>query len=169
MGDAKTAQGIATMLSLGMMTYYVKEYAAGRQPDTDPERLIAEAFNWSGMMGFIPDLWDPIAAFSPEDEEGENILPRFSRFKSRSPTESLMGPTFGTGLDTVAGALKGFLDGDLEQKDIERFRRLLPAQNLFYVRRLFNAIEGETGEMLGAEGATTRTFKQRLEEEKPTK
>jgi hypothetical protein len=169
-GDlARTAQGVASMLTLGMMVYYAKEFAAGREPNLEPDRLVAEAFNWSGLMGFFPDLWDPIAAYSPEDEEGENLLPRFSRFKSRSPMESLLGPTFGTGLDTVLGSLSGFADGTLEQKDVERFRRLLPAQNLFYIRRLFNAIEGEVGEAIGAEGATTQDFTDRLIDEVPTK
>jgi hypothetical protein len=169
-GDlARTAQGVGSMLTLGMLVYYAKEFAAGREPNLEPDRLVAEAFNWSGLMGFFPDLWDPIAAYSPEDEEGENLLPRFSRFKSRSPMESLLGPTFGTGLDTVLGSLSGFADGTLEQKDVERFRRLLPAQNLFYIRRLFNAIEGEVGEAIGAEGATTQDFTDRLIDEVPTK
>jgi hypothetical protein len=169
-GDlARTAQGLGSMLSLGMLVYYAKEFAAGREPNVEPDRLVAEAFNWSGLMGIIPDLWDPIAAYSPEDEDGENILPRFSRFKSRSPMESLLGPTFGTGLDTVLGSLGGFADGTLEQKDVERFRRLLPAQNLFYVRRLFNAIEGEMGEITGAEGATTEDFVDRITDEVPAK
>jgi hypothetical protein len=169
-GDlARTAQGVGSMLTLGMLVYYAKEFAAGREPNLEPDRLVAEAFNWSGLMGFFPDLWDPIAAYSPEDEEGENLLPRFSRFKSRSPMESLLGPTFGTGLDTVLGSLSGFADGTLEQKDVERFRRLLPAQNLFYIRRLFNAIEGEVGEAIGAEGATTQDFTDRLTDEVPTK
>jgi hypothetical protein len=169
-GDlARTAQGVGSMLTLGMFVYYAKEKAAGREPDLDPKRLVAEAFNWSGLLGFFPDLWDPIAAYSPEDENGENILPRFSRFKSRSPMESILGPTFGTGIDTVLGSLGGFADGTLEQKDVERFRRLLPAQNLFYIRRLFNAIEGEMGEALGAEGAATKSFTDRLTEEVPTR
>jgi hypothetical protein len=69
----------------------------------------------------------------------------------------------------VLGSLSGFADGTLEQKDVERFRRLLPAQNLFYIRRLFNAIEGEVGEAIGAEGATTQDFTDRLIDEVPTK
>jgi hypothetical protein len=169
-GDlARTAQGVGSMLTLGMMVYYAKELAAGREPDTNPKRLVAEAFNWSGLMGIIPDLWDPLAAYSPEDEDGENILPRFSRFKSRSPMESLLGPTFGTGLDTVFGTVKVLANGDYEQKDIEKVRRLMPFQNLFYIRRLFSAIEGEMGEMTGAEGATTEDFVDRITDEVPTK
>jgi hypothetical protein len=169
-GDmARTAQGLGSMLSLGMLVYYAKEFAAGREPDTSPERLTAEAFNWSGLMGILPDLWDPIAAYSPEGEDGENILPRFSRFKSRSLFESLMGPTFGTGVDTVLGTAKAIANGEYEQKDIEKLRRLMPAQNLFYIRRLFNAIEGEMGEATGAEGATTEDFWDRVQKTEPTK
>ena len=161
-GDARTAQGLMTMMTLGMAVYYTKEFAAGRQPNTSPDRLIAEAMNWSGTLGYLPEIWDPIAGLHED-------LPRFSRFQSRSPTESALGPTFGTSIDTVYGTLAGMLDGEIEQKDIGRMRRLLPMQSLFYTRRLFNAIEGEVGEAVNAEGSTVRTFGERITEETPTK
>ena len=44
---ARTAQGVLSMMTMGMLIYYTKELAAGYKPSTDPERLIAEAFNWS--------------------------------------------------------------------------------------------------------------------------
>ncbi len=61
---------------------------------------------------------------------------------------------------------------DLEgvsQKDIHAVRKtLVPLQNLFYLRRIINAIEGEIGEMVGAEGATTESFVDRITKtEKP--
>ena len=161
-GDAKTAQGLLTALTLGMLTYYAKEKAAGRTPDLSADRLAAEAFNWSGSIGYFPELWDPIASLSP-------ALPRFSRFMSRSPTESWLGPTFGTSIDLLFGTAAGFADGEVTQKDLERLRRATPYQNLFYVRRLFKAMEGEVGEAVGAEGYTTKSFGQRLTEEVPSK
>jgi hypothetical protein len=174
-GDtARAAQGVASALALGAMTYYAKEFAAGRKPkDLDTEegkwRLLAEALSWSGMLGYIPELWDPIAAASGADEEGKSHLPRFSRFESRSPTESLLGPTFGTGIQSVMDTIDGLATGGVDAKDVTRVRRLLPFQNVFYWRKLVNAIEGEAAEMIDAEGATTMDFADRLTHLEPSK
>lgn len=161
MKDARTAQGVASMMALGAGVYYAKEFVAGREPSTAPGRLLAESFNWSGMMGPLPDLWDPIAGLHKD-------LPRFSRYQSRSPTESLFGPTFGTTIDTMYGTLAGMLDGSITQDDLHRLRRLLPGQNLFYLNRLFTAIEGEVGEAAGLEGAREEDFVDRILEEIPS-
>lgn len=162
MGDAKMAQGVASMLTLGAMTYYAKERLAGREPDLEnPGRLAAEAFNWSGLIAFFPDLWDPVAKTLH--------LPTFSRFMSRSPSETVGGPTFGSGFNFVAGVMSNLADGTLKQTDIHGIRRMLPFQNLFYFSRLLNAIEGEIGETLGAEGSNRKDFTTRLKEEVPSK
>jgi hypothetical protein len=174
-GDtARAAQGVATALALGAMTYYAKEFAAGRKPkDLETEegkmRLLAEALSWSGMLGYIPDLWDPIAASSGEDEEGKSHLPRFSRFESRSPWESALGPTVGTGTTFVANTVNDLLTGGVTAKDITHLRRMMPYQNIFYWRQLVNAIEGEAAEMIDAEGATTMDFADRLTHLEPSK
>lgn len=170
MGDARVAQGVMSMFAIGMFTYYVKELAAGRQPDTSPGRLIAEAFNWSGMLGYFPELWDPIAStVNLKGEDGKDLLPRFSRFKSRSPMESWAGPTFGSTQRMTVALLNQLSDAGMTQADVHSVRQMLPLQNLFYTRRLFNAIEGEVGEAVNAEGSTVRTFGERVAEETPTK
>ncbi len=162
MGDAKMAQGVASMLTLGAMTYYAKERLAGREPDlNNPGRLAAEAFNWSGLIAFFPDLWDVPAKTLH--------LPTFSRFMSRSPMETLGGPTFGSGVNFQLGVISNLADGTLKQSDIHGIRRMLPFQNLFYFSRLLNAIEGEIGETLGAEGSNRKDFTTRLAEEVPSK
>jgi hypothetical protein len=168
-GDlSRTAQGISTALAMGAMTYYVKERVAGREPDLSHDRLLAEALSWSGMLGIVPDLWDLMAAGAGDDEEGNSKIGRFSRFKSRSPTETWLGPTIGTGGQMALDWTSNMLTGGIDQKDVERTRRLLPFQNVFWLRQLFNAVEGEIGEAINAEGSTTRDFTDRLTEMKPT-
>ena len=46
---------------------------------------------------------------------------------------------------------------------------MLFRSNLFYFSRLLNAIEGEIGETLGAEGSNRKDFTTRLKEEVPSK
>jgi hypothetical protein len=141
------------MLALGAASYAAKEYAAGRLPDLSAETLLSEAVVNSGLVSLLPDLYDPIAKIVG--------APQFSRYQTRSLSESLTGPTVGT-LDDAAAAVQGAFQDGTSQKDISRLRRLLPGQNLFWLRRLVNAIEGEVGEAIGAEDATAQTLAERF-------
>lgn len=175
MKDARAAQGALALMTLGSMSYAAREYAAGRMPDTSPGRLAMESLNLSGLLAFVPDVYDPLnplisaplkaMGLLPDDMEA---LPRFSRFQSRSPFESVLGPSWGTMGALAYGWTRSWKDG-LSQDDIHRLRQLLPAQNLFYIRRLFNALEGEIGEALGVEGATRQSFTDRMAETVPSK
>ncbi len=153
-GDVAAANGLAVMLTLGAATYVAKEYAAGREADTSPERLIPEALNWSGVLGFLPDVYDPLLGAPLH-------LPRFSRYQDRSISESLSGPTAGT-IHTLLNTVSAFTDGSVKQKDLHKLRQILPLQNVFYLRRLVDALEGEAGEAIGAEGSDTASFGERV-------
>lgn len=168
--DAAAASGLGVMLTLGGMTYVLKEIAAGREPDLTPTRVAAEALNWSGALAYLPDVWDPVSGLAPEPLRGM----RFSRYSDRSPIETLMGPTFGTigeGYKTLSGITAPSSPTDpfpsVSSKDAHQLRKLIPLQNLFYVRRLVNALEGEFSEGIGAEGSTSDTFLNRALETAP--
>jgi hypothetical protein len=120
--------------------------------------------NWSGVLAYMPDFYDPVAGLMPAGNLTESgHLPRLSRHTNRTPVETLAGPTFGTAVEAY-GTISGLTDGsrDFHQKDIHRARMLMPLQNLFYLRRVINALEGEAGEAIGAEGATRGTFINRV-------
>lgn len=143
-GDVMAANGLAAMLALGALTYYTKELAAGRKPDLSPHTIIPNAVQRSGILTYLPDLYDPAA--------GMFHLPRFSKFKDLSPVETLMGPSAGTAaamMETVNRATKG----GLSASDMHKLRQLLPYQNLFYFNRLVNIVEGKTDDALNLKGA----------------
>ena len=154
-GDLAAANGLAAMLGLGATTYYMKELAAGREPNLAPDRIIAESLNWSGALGYLPDIYDPMASLVHG--------PRLSRYSDTSPLAFALGPTFGTTTD-IMKTIPEITDLGLKQADVHKLRKLLPLQNIFYLRRIINALEGEVGEVLGAEGATTKSFVDRLTE-----
>lgn len=178
-GDVATANGMLMALALGGMTYVAKEKAAGREPDLSVGRITSEALNWSGILGFLPDLYDPVAGLAH--------APRLSRYQDRAPISTLLGPTFGTASELYTGVagitapaasaaydmlgieapedLSGYKG--LSQKDIHAFRKLLPWQNHFAFRRAINAMEGEVGEALGARNAKQMSFVDRLKYEEP--
>lgn len=165
-GDAATINGFLSMIALGGLTYVAKEWAAGREPDLTPARLSAESLNWSGVLGYLPDVLDPATGLLPPPIRGM----RFSRYSDRTPIQTLLGPSLGTATQlyqTVAGVT----DLGISQKDLHAVRQaFVPMQNVFYLRRLFNALEGEAGEAIGAEGSTHETFIHRVTKtEKPKK
>jgi hypothetical protein len=152
-GDIASINGMVAMLTLGGMAYAVKEIAAGRKPDFNPRNVIAESVQRSGLLGFLPDLYDPVA--------GMAHLPRFSKFQDISPIESAAGPTAGT-LATLMNTVKGFSDGSISAADMHKMRQLLPFQNLFYMRYLINALEGKAADAIDAKDATHQSMASRL-------
>ncbi len=164
-GDIKAANGAAMLLSLGALTYYVKEIASGNNhPDLSASRLIPEMVERSGLLGFLPDITDPIT--------GALHLPRFQQFADHDPVETAMGPTVGT-LAMIMKTLTGITDGKVSAADLHRLRQLAPYQNLFFLRRIIDAIEGKTADIIGAKGARNESFGEELSQpprvEKPDK
>ena len=142
--DVMAANGLASMLALGGLTYYVKELAAGRKPDLSPDNLGPEMVQRSGVLTFVPDLYDPLA--------GALHLPRFAKFQDLNPLETMAGPSFGTGaamLETIRRLTKG----NISAADIHKLRQLLPYQNLFYFTRLVNLLEGKAADAIDAKNA----------------
>lgn len=169
-GDLAAANGLGMMMTIGGLTYWLKAKVSGTEPDLSPTRVTMESLNWSGALGFLPDVYDPIA--------GMAHLPRFSRFQDRSISESLGGPTVGT-VDTLMRSTSGLIprgpwspgpvprEQGLTAQQVHQWRMLLPLQNHFATARLFNALEGETASALGAQGATSQSFGERVMETKP--
>lgn len=145
--DLATANGAALMLAMGAGVYWSKSRLAGREPSDNPKVWVAEAIDRSGMTGWLFDLNGMVEKVS-RGVIGANALtggPTLSRYAVRNAVGSVLGPTFGLGEDAfrVAGAAA---TGELKRSDIRAARRLLPYQNLWYLRGILNAIEEETAE-----------------------
>lgn len=146
-GDVKAASGLAMMLSLGGLRYYLKERAAGRQPDMSPGSLGPEMLQASGVLAFLPDLYDPFAALVH--------LPRFSKFKDHGWQETLGGPTVGM-IPILGKLVEDATGGKFTAQDMHKVRQLLPYQNMFYLNRLFNMVEGKTSDLFNLKNAQHR-------------
>ena len=70
-----------------------------------------------------------------------------SRYVSRNWLGAALGPSFGTAGDIgqVVGAVSS---GEFTRKDLHTVRKLLPGQNLFYMRILLNELEEKAGKGL---------------------
>lgn len=154
--DAATLQGAVMMLGLGMLAVYLKNQLAGRDIGTDPDVWIKEGFDRSGLTGWLFDV-NNIVEKTTGGAVGVSRLtggPMMTRYQSRNAVGALLGPTFGAVGDafTVTGGLGQELLGDeggWSDSDTKAVRRLLPYQNIFYLRWLFDEAEEGVNETLG--------------------
>ncbi len=145
--DVMAANGLASLLALGALSTYLKDKAAGRVTDLSPHALIPDAVQRSGILSYVPDLYDPIA--------GMLHLPRFQKFRDLNPLNTAMGATFGAAADTIE-TIARMSKGNIAASDMHKLRQLVPYQNLFYLARIINAAEGKVDDALGVKNAPNR-------------
>lgn len=130
--DKNVLAGVMTLLSLGYARYAVSEYLNGREPKFDLFTFFSESTSRSGVGGLIT-------------QHAFNYLPGFkgsSRYTHTNVLEALVGPTGSQGAKALT-LLKELTDGDISEKDVNKMIRLLPMQNLFYLRVLIKEAFGE--------------------------
>jgi hypothetical protein len=149
--DRNAVGGVLTLISLGMMTYAFKQWNANRELSDDPAAWVAEGIDRSGALGSIMEINNTLEKLS---NNGIGLRPLLgieaaaSRFVSRSMSENILGPTLGSLLDTslrVSNA--GLTPGDWTDADTRAIRRLIPYQNLFFIRQGLDRIEQEIGDL----------------------
>jgi len=147
--DAATLNGTLLMLGLGAMTYAVKEVAAGREVSDDPRVWAVNALDRSGLTGWLMEA-NNIAEKATRGRVGLSALSgeQVSRYASRNVTGAFLGPTADAVSDIfqVSGSI---FAGDTTKSDMRKARQLIPGQNLFYIRSLFDKVEEATGDTLG--------------------
>lgn len=143
--DAAALNGALLAVGLGMVRYGVYGAVAGYAVSDDPLVWVKEGFDASGLLFWLTDasnIGGKLTGFGTTT----------TRYASRSASEALLGPTLGSGLDTTLGVAAAVGHGEWKESDTRALRRLLPYQNLFYLRQLFDEAEESINEVIGAEG-----------------
>jgi hypothetical protein len=147
--DSHQIQGLLSLISVGMLSYAFKQWDAGREISDDPMTLIMEGIDRSGAMGILMEANNTIEKVSANNIGLRPLLgvsTPASRYASRSTLDSMMGPTFGL-LDTlfrVGGAASDQYEWG--ESDTRALRRLLPGQNLSFIRQGLDKIEQSISE-----------------------
>ncbi|CAA7621196.1 hypothetical protein [Magnetospirillum sp. UT-4] len=139
--DAAALNGTLLSVGLGMMSYATYSAFSGRDLSDDPKDWVVEGVNRSGVLFWLTDVMatgGKLAGFSGG-----------SRYASRSSTEALLGPTLGAGLDNTVRVVHAGASGEWKAGDTRALRRLLPYQNLFFLRRVFDKAEEGLNDALG--------------------
>jgi len=142
--DAAVLNGTVLSVALGSLSYLAKSQVSGYEADTSVGTLLREGVDRSGVLAWLTDA-NQIAEKVSRGRVGVNALmggPPMSRYASRSALEAVFGPTYGMAgnLVQVGG---NALAGDWQAADTHTVRRMMPYNNLFYVRSIFD--EAETG------------------------
>lgn len=130
---------------MGMFSYDIKMRIAGRETSDDPGVWVLEGIDRSGVTGVVMELNNTLEKISSNSLGARAVLginEQSARFYSRSVAEGLLGPTFGSGLTSAISVSNALTSTDeLTDSDIRTIRRLLPMQNLFYLRKGFDELE----------------------------
>lgn len=148
--DAAVLSGSLASLGLGAMGYYLWAVAAGGQAYNDMmnagiDKWADEAINRSGLVGGLSEV-QRVAQNIP-------LISDYVSFSGKKSTrrpgdnlvEALLGPSFDFGQSAaqVVGGLK-----EPTQSTLHEFRKLLPFQNVFYLRQAIDAVEASAGSNL---------------------
>lgn len=139
--DMRALNGVVLTVSLGAVSYALKEHIAGRQPSGDAAKLIVEGIDKSGVSGFMGDVNNISEKFTG-GKFGANALigaAPMSRYASRGYLGAIGGPTAGL-VETAGIGLTALFNGD-DKRAVQAARALMPGQNLFYFRGLFDKIQ----------------------------
>lgn len=149
--EHNTLGGLLMLTSFGMMSYSFKQWDAKREISDDPSELIIEGIDRSGSLGAIMEINNTVEKISSNNFGLRPLLgvdAPAARFASRSAVEAALGPTFGSLLDTtmrVGNA--GLGEDDWTDADTRALRRLLPGQNLTFVRQGLDKVEESVGDL----------------------
>ena len=160
--DANALNGLVMMVALGALATKLKNDVAGRESGDTVEWWVKEGFDRSGVTGWLFDVHNIVekgtrGAIGLSQFTGG---PTMSRYQSRNMTGALLGPSLGAVNDlmrvagTAAQEGKAALTGQpaefpWNQADTRAVRRLVPYQNLFYLRWLFDQAEEGINDTLG--------------------
>lgn len=136
--DHNAIGGAISLVGMGMFSYYLKSNIAGRETSDDPAAWVIEGIDRSGAVGVIGEINNTIEKISSNSVGVRPLLgisAPASRFVSRSVSESILGPTFGSLLSTTVAASNALTSKEpMTEADVRALRRLVPLQNLSILR-----------------------------------
>jgi hypothetical protein len=136
--DQNALGGFISLVGMGVFTYYLKQSIAGREITDDPVALVIEGIDRSGAVGILGEINNTLEKISSNSvglRALTGVSAPASRFYSRSVSESLLGPTFGSLLSTTVAASNALTSSEpMTEADVRALRRLVPLQNLSILR-----------------------------------
>jgi hypothetical protein len=157
-GDLATLSSLVTMAALGALSTAMKDVARdGAIKERSPEQWAIDSINQSGMISLAMELDMTLDKASFGTFSAQRLITgdQSSRAAERNVFGQVLGPGFGFAEDAVSAVGNSF-KGEFTQSDVHKIRKLLPYQNLFYLRQLLDKVEDGIGEAAGLEETQRR-------------
>lgn len=140
--DAAQLNGLLLGTGLGMLTYYLKT-KEDRLSD-DPSVWVKEGIDRAGVTGWFFDANNIVEKVTRNNYGISAALGQAptGRYASMNAVGAILGPSFGLtkdALDLTGSAAAG----EWSEADSRALRRMIPYQNIFYARSLFDALENK--------------------------
>jgi hypothetical protein len=147
-----TLAGLTMAAGLGAISTILTDKTKGKNKDYSPVDLIAEGLDKSGAVGWLFDINNAVESLSRGHYGLSPILGKepMSRYQERNVTDAVLGPTGGR-VEDMTKIGRALATGDFKRTDVRAMRRLLPMQNLFYARFLFDQGEKGLNSVLGVD------------------
>lgn len=148
--DGRTLAGLGSLMALGMMTEYVKSLQSGKPLPDSSLKWVDAGLDRSGILGMLSygNSFAALGGFSYQELiKGEEGRPQ----QASDFMQTILGPSGRTFVQSsrLLGSLGKSLRGEgFTQKDLHRARTLMPMQNIFYLKDIFDKLEEEIGENL---------------------
>lgn len=149
--DARTVQGLVASVGMGMLSYRAYTLLAGQQVSDRPQDWIKEGISRSAIMGWFSEANAIQAKMTGGTTDAFRLIGAdrpYSRRQSSSAMAELLGPTYSK-LEGLQTSLSDALHGSWNAVDTHKVRQAMILQNLFAVRRLFDAVEDGVNRSLG--------------------
>ena len=131
--DSEKALGMGVMLIMGSLIDPLRKWTRGEKYDfSDHTKFALDAISNSGALGIVMDVLQDANALTHEE-----FMPKLKndRYRDRTIEGIFAGPLAGIGNDLV-NVFTSFASGKINQKDFNKFVRLIPLSQLWYLRYL---------------------------------
>jgi hypothetical protein len=161
--DASVLAGAALMVGLGGLVHVIK----AKQGDHDPglpkqwgmnqetSQFFVNAVDRSGLTGWVMDI-NATAEKVSRGTVGLSALTGkpIGRYATRNITASMLGPSVGTVEDFIR-VTGSAVSGEWSQTDSKIMKRLIPYNNLFTIRSIFDKTQQGLDEYFGTPERTS--------------
>lgn len=135
--DAEKALGMGVMLLMGSMVDPLRKWSRGEEYDfSDKTKFALDTINNSGVFGIITDVVQDANALT----HGEFFTKmKNDRYQNRT-FAGIMGGPLGGIADDVLNVISAGGSGKINQQDMNKFVRLIPFTQAWYLRYLSNKL-----------------------------
>ncbi len=128
--DAAAIQGFTSLIALGAASYVIRTQVQGKEPDLSVSNLLLEGFSRSGALGLLSD---PIFGGAGKMFTNKGR----SRYQQTNPSEFLLGPSASLFKD-LSNIGTDVLQGHVDEKTGKSMMNLVPGQNIWWLRTIFD-------------------------------